>query len=192
MKPSKTEIKAFLGELQEVFKPVEKVVQERDKALRDAEQLEKTIAQLGEPAYDDAPGIQKQETASKQLAMCRKKIEDLERQFDRLRDDGHQVLGQGGQIVGLLLGEIYNRRIETITGSLLPFCSTQNQAKELAKSTPAALSAQQHIQNFRSIQNCGTGAESVTAFRRLELVLTEALKDSPDLMSYIPFHSAKA
>jgi len=94
--------------------------------------------------------------------------------------------------VGLLLGEIYNRRIETITGSLLPFCSTQNQAKELAKSTPAALSAQQHIQNFRSIQNCGTGAESVTAFRRLELVLTEALKDSPDLMSYIPFHSAKA
>lgn len=194
MKITKTEIRESLERIQKLMRSLAKTAKELATAQRDAAQLEAKIAELGEPDYNDDAKIEQLERAQKKLELCHKMIKRLtEKGDERVAADGDapRVLMDGSMLVVKILNEIVDRRVETVACSLRIFSKDKASATNLAMQSDIVKSARSTVAYFGWIYSyvatCRVLPQIMTAAERVEAVLTEALKDAPDLMQFLEF-----
>lgn len=195
MKYPKTQIRERVEELQKLLRKLAK----HAKAIAAAEQaavtLRAEIDGIGEPDYTDDAAIQRLATAKLKLELCEKAIVRLgeKEEEDFAPDSYRQMLYDASLMAGSVLAPVVERRLETIARSLEPFCADSSAARNLATRTDAYLAAHAVVVSYNQIttrlsyvRNLATVSKVV---EEILDVLTEALKDAPDVVRFLPMRA---
>lgn len=193
MKNNKAEIQKYLERLRKLSRTVAKLAENKSEALQDAQRFAAEIEELGEPHYKDHAKITRIATLTRQLELCNREIETSDEKFRAAvqTDALQELIYTGGQLAIGVLRVIQERRLETVAATLAQFSSSKQSALALAEQTDTCRAAAASIASYGAlgsslIHSAGRTPELILqALGKLEAVLTEALKDSPDYMKFL-------
>ena len=189
----KNQIEPLLKELQSSQRALAKALKEFNKAETDLAAFTAEIEKIGEPRYTDDEAVNRLATLRVKCELCTKAIESLGEKTDKLTGDLHELLGPAGMLAANLVGPILDRRLETITAVFKPFFyhNPDGAASDCAAKTDCYQQGHRALQHYAMLQtrtsNYNQTPERVLkAAKEVEAVLTEGLKDVPDLVQFLP------
>ena len=203
--PTKEEIKAALDKLQGSACKIQKCTAEINVARADLIGFENQIKAAGEPDYRDDNAVQRLSTLRLRAELCGKTLERISMELRLALESILGALPESAGIARGILMEIADNRLDTITRSMLIYSTSEESAKALAEQTDAYLDARYRIEELprlvqttkeRRVDQLRRGVNLddtkyiLDASGRVQAVLSEALKRSPDLMQFLPFQSA--
>ena len=197
MKPSKSEITEYLKRLHKARLPHIKAAKELEDAIACAAETDDIIKKIGEPDFRDDAAIQRLSSARMKRDLCAKAIERIQSKNTgafEAQSPCVKVVLEGAQLVIFLLQDVLSQRLRTISACLLPFSASKGAAESVATRTDAYQHALFGLRPFtlmNGVHYIALSAVPADTFKstcdQIEAVLTEAIKDSPDINQFLPF-----
>ena len=183
------EISTLLEKIQKQIRSSARIAKDLAEAQKDSVQLQQTIDSIGELSYKDDARISLIPTVRIKHELCEKTIARLQEKIEADNVESIALLTQGGNLAAALLMPILDRRRETITASMRPFCRSDEMAVGMAQKADSYASAYGAIAGFSMrashANRAGTG-RIMEGLAQVEAVLKEALKGkSADLMQFL-------
>ena len=194
MKISNKEIQSQLDNLRKItnrFKAKQTELAELGAA---AKKLRATITWIGEPEWTDDAGITALSSSQMKLSLIEKKIAKTENEIAaQAEGECFELCRTIGGFTQKVLQPAYDLQLETATAVLQPFFSDRAKAAGMAIRTDACQTAWAKMCAFSQIENRVRNAGGLNAkvmfesFVQIQVILTEALKDRPNLQEFIRF-----
>ncbi len=190
MKITKENVQEYLERHKAVLAPFIKTIDAITIATVDAEGLRAKIEKTEESDYKDEKSSHELPVLTTTLARCERQISKLEQQLQGIDKELPSLLDKGGELAGNILAAVYERRLSTVVACTQAFFSSLERCQQLAKQTDICQSATWHLGRFYQMSGYSSREQGIQFAKRIESVLREFLKESPDLMQFLPFVSA--
>jgi chromosome segregation ATPase len=178
---TKATITRDLDTLKSHLTRIEKIEADIDKCHADATEFDQRRLKLEGASYRNASASVELAGVLRQIEGCKEHLEKQEARLVEAKRELAVNLEQLCKPAKSLLKEILERRLETISKIVRPFCSSDDRATQIAQQT----CAYQDGSRFLMILTTSLQNNPVPKARRLAAVYTEALKDNGDLMKFL-------
>ena len=187
--PSKKVIKDYQAQIRAKITENSQDIANLTKARGDLERFNEQIVNSQEPHYSDTDAIDRQARLAKQLELAQNQISNIEVALQAEIQSLRPLVNEASDIACKLLLPVVNQQTATITDCLLPFSHNRGNAEMLAKQSDCFRAACAQMSRFNQLGGYQYADECFANMSFIDAVLTEALKDTPDMVKFFPFNS---